>query len=211
MAGTHAAQGILAAIYQRAVTGEGSLVQVSMLESILDFQFEVLTCFYNDGNELPVRSSINNGHAYISAPYGIYKTADGFLALAMGNITALASLLGCSALENYTDPAGWFRQRDEIKKILAEHLQTQTLEHWLSILEPADIWCAPVMDYDSLMEAKGYKSLNMELQVKTTNGLSIKTTRCPIRMDGEMFLSDVGAPQLGEHNLQIDQQFGLIP
>jgi crotonobetainyl-CoA:carnitine CoA-transferase CaiB-like acyl-CoA transferase len=210
LAGTHVAQGILAALFQRGIKGTGSLVQVSMLESILDFQFEVLTCFYNDGNELPVRSLVNNGHAYISAPYGIYKTADGFLALAMGNITALAALLGCSALENYTDPAGWFRQRDEIKKILADHLQTQTLEHWLAILEPADIWCAPVMDYDSLMEAKGYKSLNMELQVKTTNGLSIKTTRCPIRMDGEMFLSEVGAPLLGEHNLQIDQQFGLI-
>jgi crotonobetainyl-CoA:carnitine CoA-transferase CaiB-like acyl-CoA transferase len=210
LAGTHLAQGILAALFQRGIKGTGSLVQVSMLESILDFQFEVLTCFYNDGHELPVRSSVNNGHAYISAPYGIYKTADGFLALAMGNITALASLLGCVALETYTDPSGWFKKRDEIKKILADHLQTQTLEHWLAILEPADIWCAPVMDYDSLMEAKGYKSLNMELQVKTTNGLSIKTTRCPIRIDGEMFLSDVGAPLLGEHNLQIDQQFGLI-
>ena len=85
-AGAHIAQGILATLYQRAITGEGALVQVSMFESILDFQFEVLTCFYNDGNELPVRSSVNNGHAYISAPYGIYKTSDGYIALAMGDI-----------------------------------------------------------------------------------------------------------------------------
>lgn len=210
LAGTHIAQGILAALYQRAIKGIGALVQVSMLESILDFQFEVLTCFYNDGHELPVRSSINNGHAYISAPYGIYKTSDGFLALAMGNIPALASLLDCPALSHYTNSANWFDQRDEIKKILAKHLQTQSAAYWLSILEPADIWCARVMDYDTLMQEKGYKSLNMELEVKTTNGLSIKTTRCPIRIDGEMLISDVGAPFLGEHNLQIEKQFGLI-
>src|SRR4051812_2539812 len=77
LAGAHITQGILASLYKKAITGEGALVQVSMFESILDFQFEVLTCFYNDGNELPVRSAVNNGHAYIAAPYGIYKTKDG--------------------------------------------------------------------------------------------------------------------------------------
>jgi crotonobetainyl-CoA:carnitine CoA-transferase CaiB-like acyl-CoA transferase len=66
MAGTHIAQGILAALYQQAVTGKGALVQVSMFESILDFQFEVLACYYNDGNQLPVRSSINSAHSLAS-------------------------------------------------------------------------------------------------------------------------------------------------
>jgi len=47
------------ALYQRAIKNTSALVQVSMFESILDFQFEVLTCFYNDGNELPVRSSVS--------------------------------------------------------------------------------------------------------------------------------------------------------
>src|ERR1043165_3923973 len=49
MGGTHIAQGILAALFQRGITGEGALIQVSMFESILDFQFEVLTCYFNDG------------------------------------------------------------------------------------------------------------------------------------------------------------------
>lgn len=209
MAGTHVAQGILACLYSRAVTGEGALVQVSMLESILDFQFEVLTCFYNDGKQLPVRSSVNSGHAYISAPYGIYKTADGYLALAMGNIPALAKLINCASLSSFENPKAWFNERDDIKKALAKHLLDQTTTHWLSILEPADIWCAKVMDYESLMKEVGYKSLNMELNVKTSNGLSIKTTRCPIHFDGQLFTSNIGAPQLGEHNHVIEAQFGL--
>jgi CoA:oxalate CoA-transferase len=210
LAGTHIAQGILAALYQRAVSGEGALVQVSMLESILDFQFEVLTCFYNDGQELPVRSSVNNGHAYIQAPYGIYQTADGYLSLAMGNIMKLKNLLNCEGLAVFTDAADWFNKRDEIKAILANHLAKKSTDTWLAVLVPADIWCAKVMDYDTLMQEEGYQILNMELNVKTSNGLSVKTTRCPIKVDGEIFSSHIGAPLLGEHNVEIDKQFSLV-
>jgi len=209
LAGAHLAQGILATLYQRAITGEGALVQVSMFESILDFQFEVLTCFYNDGNELPVRSSVNNGHAYIAAPYGIYKTTNGYLALAMGDIVQLGELLKCDELKKYSKPEDWFNKRDEIKKILADHLLGCRTESWLSILEPADIWCAKVLDYDALTREEGYKVLDMELKVKTGNGLEITTTRCPIRVDGKLLLSHRGAPMLGEHNRQIEEEFIL--
>jgi CoA:oxalate CoA-transferase len=209
LAGAHITQGILASLYKKAITGEGALVQVSMFESILDFQFEVLTCFYNDGNELPVRSAVNNGHAYIAAPYGIYKTKDGYFALAMGDIIQLSILLNCPELRVYVNKAEWFSRRDEIKTILAKHLLTQTNDHWLRILQPADIWCAEVMDYEKLVQEEGYKVLEMELNVNTTNGLKVKTTRCPIRFDGEILRSERGAPVLGEHNEAIEKQFSL--
>jgi CoA:oxalate CoA-transferase len=209
LAGTHLAQGVLAALYRRAIDGQSALVQVSMLESILDFQFEVLTCHFNDGRQLPVRSRVNNGNAYIPAPYGIYKTRDGFLSLAMGDIPTLGRLLDCGDLEIFTDSSGWFDRRDEIKAILAQHLLSRTTDDWLTVLQPADIWCAKVMDYEDLLRQVGYKVLNMELKVKTSNGLLVKTTRCPIRIDGKIAVSDKGAPLLGEHNESIDQQFGL--
>ena len=209
VAGTHITQGILATLYQRAVTGEGALVQVSMFESILDFQSEVLTCFYNDGSQLPVRSAVNNGHAYMPAPCGIYKTADGHLALAMGGIPLLGKLLDCAALEQYSDPGDWFTRRDEIKGMLAARLLTQSTACWLSVLERAGVWCAPVMDYEKLVQQEGYKVLNMELSVQTGNGLNITTTRCPIRVDGNLLTSSIGAPLLGEHNREIDKQFSI--
>lgn len=209
LAGTHVAQGILATLYQRGITGEGALVQVSMFESILDFQFEVLTCYYNDGKQLPVRSAVNGANAYIAAPYGIYQTSNGYLALAMGNILKLASLLDCKELELFDDSAAWFEKRDDIKSILAGHLLDQPTEHWLSLLEPADVWCAKVLDYKQLVKEEAYQALNMEIVVKTSNGLSVTTTRCPIRVDGKTFSSERGAPLLGEHNKEIDEQFGL--
>jgi CoA:oxalate CoA-transferase len=210
MAGTHIAQGILACLYQKAITGAGALVQVSMFESILDFQFEVLTCYYNDGNELPVRSAVNSAHAYVAAPYGIYKTNDGYIALAMNNILLLAELLKCDPLKEFADSNDWFSKRDQIKKILADCLVKHITGYWLSILEKADIWCAPVMDYDALSKEDGYKLLNMEIVVKTSNGLSVTTTRCPLRVDGKLLISNKGAPVLGEDNEEIEEKFGLV-
>eukprot|EP01136_Pigoraptor_vietnamica_P015539 Opistho-1_new@58823 len=65
LAGTHLAQGILASLYRKAIKNEGALVQVSMMESAYDFQFETITTFMNDGGQLPVRTAKNNANAYL--------------------------------------------------------------------------------------------------------------------------------------------------
>ena len=209
LAGTHLAQGILASLYQRGISGEGALVHVSMFESSIDFQFEVLTCYYNDGKQLPKRSAVNGANAYIAAPYGIYATANGYMALAMGNIVELATLLSCSDLLVFSQSAEWFDKRDDIKTILANHLVTQSTQRWLSILEPADIWCAQVLEYKELIQEEAYQKLQMEIVVKNSKGLSVTTTRCPIRIDGNILSSEKGAPFLGEDNAAIDQRFSL--
>ncbi|MEP0367369.1 MAG: CaiB/BaiF CoA-transferase family protein [Cyclobacteriaceae bacterium] len=207
LGGTYIAQGILACLYQKIKTGEGALVQVSMLESALDFQFEVLACFLNDGHKLPQRSTVNQAHSYVAAPYGVYKTQDGYLALAMGHVIQLGELLSCSALAEYTNPKEWFDRRDEIKKDLAEHLQSNTTDYWLSLLEPADIWCSEVFNYDQLLQQEGYKVLDMELVVRTISGTEVKTTRCPIRVDGKVLKSPISAPGLGYNTEKIDKEF----
>lgn len=209
LAGAQLVQGILAALLKRDATSKGSLVQLSMLETSLDFQFEVFTTFLNDGEELPERSEKNHAHSYIAAPYGVYETKDGYLALAMGNISQLAELLRCQPLEKYNDPQRWFGDRDAIKAVLADHLKTQSLQYWLDILEAADIWCAKVLNIKALTLEQGYKELDMEMTTQTSQGLNIKTTRCPIRVNGEKLTPAQGAPLLGEHTDAIIREFGL--
>lgn len=208
LAGTHLVQGILAALFMRIGSGEGSLVQVSMLESLIDFQFEVLTCYLNDGNRLPQRSATNSGHAYIAAPYGIYRTADSYLALAMGSVPLLGELLECNELRKFRQPGDWFDKRDEIKPILQHRLLDKPTADWLAILEPADVWCAEVMNYDELTGSEGYAALDMEQSVMT-GGKTVRTTRCPVRVDGELLISAKGAPPLGAHTAAIKKEFGL--
>ncbi|WP_343702134.1 CoA transferase [Chitinophaga sp.] len=208
IAGTHLTQGVLAALLQRLQTGEGALIQVSMLESLLDFQFEVLTCHLNDGYEKPVRSAVNGAHAYIAAPYGIYETADGYLAIAMAPVARLGELLGSAELGAYTDAGDWFTKRDEIKRILKQLLLQKKTAEWLAVLEPADVWCADVKRYDALVESEGYHLLDMEQWV-VSDGKRVKTTRCPVRVDGQVLTSERGAPLLGEHNKRITEEFNL--
>jgi len=208
LAGTHLVQGILAAIFERFSTNEGAYVTVNMLESLLDFQFEVLTSFFNDGNELPKRSKVNSAHAYIAGPYGIYKTLDGYIAIAMAPIPVLGDLLNCATLGKYTNPNTWFANRDEMKIILKNHLSRKTTKEWLSLLEPADIWCSDVFDYEMLQKHAGYKEIQMEQEVKNGDKTT-RTTRCPIRVDKEILWSDKGAPNLGEHTNAISKEFDL--
>lgn len=210
LAGAHLAEGILACMYRKAISGKGGLVQVSMLESAYDFQFETITTFMNDGGANPERSAKSNANAYLGAPYGIYKTANGYLALAMGSIPFLAKLLGCEALAFYKDGAEAFDKRDEIKAVLASHLETQTTQKWLSILEPADIWCADVLDWNQLMQHDGFKVLKMIQSVTMSDGYNYNTTRCPIRIDGEILVSKKGSPKLGEDTGQIIKEFRLV-
>ncbi|WP_448699528.1 CaiB/BaiF CoA transferase family protein [Mucilaginibacter sp. AW1-3] len=199
LAGNHLAQGILACLYRKAIGGEGALVQVSMLESAIDFQFEAITTYYYDG-KLPERSAKNNAHAYLGAPYGIYQTANGYMALAMGSIPQLGELLNCEPLLAYTDIGEAFHKRDEIKAKLAAHLLTNTTEHWLNILQKADIWCAEVLSWDKLMQNDGFKALDMVQEVTMNDGFKYRTTRSPIRIDGELLTSPKGSPKLGQDN-----------
>jgi crotonobetainyl-CoA:carnitine CoA-transferase CaiB-like acyl-CoA transferase len=209
-AGAHLVQGILACLVRRGITGRGARVEVSLMESLLDAQFELFTTFLNDGGKHPVRSSINNGNAYLAAPYGIYQTADGFLALAMGSIVRIGELVGCAALQVYADPKSWFDRRDEIKGIIAEHLKTQTTAHWLAILEPADVWCADVFTWSRLVEHDAFQALDMIQDVTCRDGSILRTTRCPIRIDGEIYKSAHGAPRVGQHTQSIAEEFNLF-
>lgn len=208
-AGAHLVQGILACLVRRGVTGNGGHVEVSLLESILDAQFELLTTFLNDGRRLPRRSAVNNANAYLGAPYGIYKTADGFMALAMGSIPRLGELLGCPRLAEFADPKTWFGRRDDIKRILAEHLTTSSTSHWLGILEPADVWCADVFTWSRLVEHEAFKSLDMLQEIRCRDGSSMTTVRCPIRIDGSIFKSDKGAPRVGQDTESIRKELEL--
>ena len=121
----------------------------------------------------------------------------------MGNISFLGELLSCQELVPYTNFKDWFTKRDKIKSVLANHLETKSTEHWLSILEPADIWCADVMDWERLFKHEGFKILKMLQTVTMTDGFQYETTRCPIRFDENILTSEKGSPKLGEDNQQI--------
>ena len=208
-ASAHLVQGILAALVRRGTTGRGGLVEVSLLESVLDLQFEVTSTFLNDGGQEPRRSAVSNGHAYLGAPYGIYATADGFLALAMGSVTRLGELLGLPALAAYADPKSWFTERDAIKRAIADHLRAKPTAQWLDQLEAGGYWAAEVLSWPKLWATDAFRSLDFVQEVTREDGPTLRTTRCPITIDGQRLKSPRGAPRVGQHTSQIQAEVGL--
>jgi CoA:oxalate CoA-transferase len=209
LAGHNLCQGILACLIRRGKTGRGGIVETSLLESLLDFQFEVLTTHMNDGRRPPRRSAFRNAHPYLAAPYGVYDTADGHLALAMAHLPTLGSLLEVPALTNIKDSAEGFRRRDEIKKLIANRLRERTTGHWLKILDAADVWCSEVLDWSKLFASKGFQQLDMVQTLTDGAGLEILTTRCAIRLDHSLLRSSRLAPRVGEHTEAILKEFGI--
>tara|TARA_B100001057_G_scaffold45845_1_gene40906 strand:+ start:124 stop:1269 length:1146 start_codon:yes stop_codon:yes gene_type:complete len=209
LAGHSLVEGILAGVIKRFRTNAGCYIETSLVEALLDFQFEVLTTYFNDGNRKPVRSKYNNAHAYLSAPYGIYKTKDSYIAIAMTPLPKLGELLDLEFLKNLHDQKIWFTERDEIKKKIGDWIVNQSTQEILNILEPADIWCAEVLDWENMLKHEGFKILDMTQRIKSLDGLDIKTLRCPIRVDGEIFKSDLAAPKVGQDNEKIIKEMEL--
>ena len=209
LAGHSLVEGLLAAVIKSFKTNKGSHVETSLVEALLDFQFEVLTTYFNDGNRKPQRSSYNNAHAYLSAPYGIYQTTNGYIAIAMTPLPQLGELLNLDTIKELHNQKEWFTKRDEIKKSIGDWIKKESTEHWLSILEPADIWCAEVLDWEKMVKHEGFKILDMVQRIKRDDGLDIETLRCPIKIDGEIFKSDKAAPIIGNDNDNIKKEFGI--
>lgn len=204
LCGSQLVQGILAALIRRQKRNEGALIEISLMAAMLDFQFELLTTYYTDHKQ-PKRSIINNGHPLLSAPYGIYKTADGYLALAMMDIQVLAKAIACKELENFPQEKA-FAERDAIKKVLAAYIITQKTKHWLDALQQQDLWAMEVLDWEDMLQHEAYKTLEMEQTIHAGEN-KIYTTRCPIRINGERLYADKPAPQLGEHTEKIKSEF----
>jgi crotonobetainyl-CoA:carnitine CoA-transferase CaiB-like acyl-CoA transferase len=94
--------------------------------------------------------------------------------------------------------------------LLGSHLSQRTTQDWLDILQPEDIWCAPVLTLAELVQNDGFAAIDMtqRIQRDTSDGaVELEVTRIPIRIDGRPLRSAQGAPQLGADTDQIADEF----
>lgn len=203
MCGIHAVQAILAALIRRQKTGNGVYIELSLLESVLNFQFELLTTCYNTDKKIE-RSAVSNGNPLLGAPYGIYKTADGYLALAMMDLNILQQALGVNFLNGHSGSD--FQNRDFIKKKIADLVIQKPTDFWIGKLKTYNLWASPVLNWQQMKAENAYQVLQMEQTLNMPGGSEISTTRCPISINGEKLYSSKPAPTLGEHTVAIKKE-----
>lgn len=204
--GLHIVVAILAALSHRQATGEGQRVAVDLFSCTIAAQQQELTVWLNHGEAMP-RPTENIGHVGGTAPFGVYATSDGHLALAMMPCPQLGEILGVDWLAEYDTNEKMFAERDTIHRLLSAHFATKPTSHWLELLDRHDVWCAPVQDYADLERDPQVRHAGLfwEVPIEGEN-LTFRTVGSPFTFAKTPVTLRRGVPRAGKHTDEVLSQ-----
>ncbi|MGN6364789.1 CaiB/BaiF CoA transferase family protein [Asticcacaulis taihuensis] len=195
-------EGALAALFHRERTGEGQKVEVNMLDAITTIQMQELSVF-TVGKKPQTRSVEPHAHSYIRAPYGVFKTKDSYITIAMANLKRLGELINEPFFADLEDQTDSWTYRDEIYAMTRIKLEEKTTQEWLDLFRPVDIWCGPVYGYEDVVNDPQIKHNGTFVEYDHPTEGRVKTPGFPIRFSKTPSTVDRGAPRVGEHTREI--------
>ena len=202
MTGYQAVIGILAALHARDRLGQGQHVEIDMLAVVMDCQLQEMVTFLNSGR-MPRRTEERSAHGSIPAPYGIYKTKDAWLTLAMVPLNILGEVLDDGWLRTLTHYNDGHKYRDEVYRRLHHRFLEKTTAEWIEICDRAGAWSGPVLDYEGLVRDPHIVAKNYIVEQPQLRGRVAKTVRPPLVMSETPPKIYRGAPALGEHSREV--------
>ncbi|MFG1959705.1 CaiB/BaiF CoA transferase family protein [Nonomuraea sp. NPDC049028] len=196
-------EGALAALLHRERTGEGQRVSVNMLDAAIAVQMQELSVFTVGG--VPQRRGREpHGHTYIRAPYGVFATKDGYLALGMPRLDGLAIALDLPELAGMDGHT----QRDEITSTVARRLPERTTAEWLDICARHDLWAGPVYGYAELVADPQVRHNGSFVTYDHRTEGTVTTPGFPYGLSAAPPQVRRGAPLVGEHTAEILGELG---
>jgi crotonobetainyl-CoA:carnitine CoA-transferase CaiB-like acyl-CoA transferase len=213
MAGAFLAQGILIALLDREVSGEGRWVQTSLIESgltLLDFQ---ATRWLMD-KKIPPQEG--NNHP-TNTPMGLFPTADSFLNIAATsnkNFRKFCALIDRDKMA--TDPrfatsALRGRNKEALNELIAGALRAKTSREWFEIIVAAGLPCGPVYSIKDAFADPQVRELRIARSVTHPRLGEIELVAQPCEMTGFDRAIRTATPDLGEHNDEILRSLGYQP
>jgi crotonobetainyl-CoA:carnitine CoA-transferase CaiB-like acyl-CoA transferase len=209
-AGLHIVYGTLAALVNRLLTGEGQYVEVNLMNSLLTLQIQELTAFLSTRVQ-PDRSAAGVGSPWAGAPFGMYQTSDGWIALAMNPLNTLGKILDIPEFAN-VDKKSEIPRGDEYKLLIDAKIINWKTDELIKTLLEHDIWCAPLQDYEKVIQDP--QILHNEMIIEMTHptagkmqvlGMPIKFSKTP----GQIYKAP---PLLSEDALDITAKYsGMLP
>ena len=201
------AMGILAALLNREKTGRGCRVDANLLSSAIDLQMEALTCFLNGERPATIRHPKHQGGFMFPAPYGIYPTRDGHLAISLTTMGELAEALDARELAAIADTEQQSR-KEEICAIVARALARHSNAEWLEILGATQVWHAPVNDYAAVEADPQVRHLGSFQTLPGATGTPITVVRHPVQHDGATPEVRIPPQRLGAQSAEILREIG---
>jgi crotonobetainyl-CoA:carnitine CoA-transferase CaiB-like acyl-CoA transferase len=200
-----AALGVLAALYERRNTRRGRKVESNLLNAALDLQIEPL--HYHLNGFRSDRSETGIASPFYKAPYGVFKTADGYICLSITPSAKLARLFeDDSFLEVARDEE--YARRDELNARVAAHVAQETTDHWIEACDRHAVWYAPVNDHDAVERDPQVTWNKAITTIDHPRAGPVRVLTHPIRYDGEAPAIRRLPPAIGEHTAEILAELG---
>ncbi|MBL8698482.1 MAG: CoA transferase [Alphaproteobacteria bacterium] len=206
------AMGVLAALVRRARTGEGCRVDVSLMQAALDLQAESLVGWLNAPQKpATVQAPKHVAGWYYAAPYGVYATRDGHIALSLSPLALIAEALEDPRIAAFGESDTWDpRRKEEIGDLIAAVLKTRDTAHWVARMEPRKIWHARVQGYADIVADPQVKHLDCLVTVPGGGETSAPVTLLnhPVRYDGKAAAVGLPPQELGAQTREVLSQLG---
>lgn len=193
---------IVSGILDARSSGRGRQVGASLLGTALLMQCQEAVVELN--TELRYeRSDGGLAAPWVDAPYGIYATSDGYLALAMVEPELLVEVLDLDEDHSALSAQEMFANRDEISARVADRLASRTTDEWLERLGEHDVWCAPVLELGEVLEHEQVRQNQLVEDIPTPGGGSVRAVGMAVAVSGVESAARLPAPRVGEHNDEI--------
>lgn len=199
---------VLAALYHKQRTGEGQKIEVNMLNTAISMQCQEAVAYLNLGQKFE-RSKAGIGSAWLSAPFGVYPTKDGYMTIAMADVPTLGDIFGLEELKQYKEPMDAFHHRDEIKIAIEGKTVEKTTNEWLDILGEHDIWCGPVNSFEDVFNDPQVKHNSIVKTMHHPKAKELKLIGFPGKFSKTPAVYHSAAPLIGEHNHEILKSIGM--
>ncbi len=201
------ALGILAALLGRARSGKGCRVDVSLLSAAIDLQLESFVCYLNGARPKSVGQPKHIAGWYFPAPYGVYRTQDGEIAISLADMKVLGAALDLPELAQVS-PAEAFERNEALAEAIAGVLALKRSAHWLGILEAHGIWHAPVNDYAAVVADPQVRHNRNFVTVPGATGVPVTLVGHPVRYDGQAPEVRLPPQPLGAQSAEILGELG---
>jgi crotonobetainyl-CoA:carnitine CoA-transferase CaiB-like acyl-CoA transferase len=196
------AMSILAALFYKERTGRGQKIEANLLSTAVAMQCQEAVAYLNLGQRF-VRSEAGIGSPWLSAPFGVYPTADGFMTISMSALPTIGRIFGLLELEKYENPMDGFHKRDEIKRAIEEKTPEKTTAEWLEILNENKVWCGPVNTFDDVFSDPQVEHNGLVVTMEHPKAGEVKLIGFPARFSETPATYRSAAPLVGEHNEEI--------
>lgn len=201
------ALGIIASLFNRTQTGNGAKVDGNLLSAALDLQLEPLN-YYLNGAELYDRSESGISSRFHQAPYGVFKTADGWLTLSLSDGATLAQAFDDNQFSHWSRD-DQFRHREAINSLIAEHMLSKSTAGWEVIFDALGIRYAQVRTYDEVVADPQLRANQSILEFDDPQAGHVRLLAHPIRYDGNAPPLRKNPPSVGEHSTEVLEQLGF--